>query len=735
MNTKILAGMFLLLAGNLFAGDYIIDGFCRGKRSNPQTSNAIITVANEGNLPKTTIDTKLKPGELIMRLGFGEDEYCLYKGNRTKTMEQQNLFVFPIPKGMSRSQILALKYYTFAQIDKDPSSDIRENVYFDNSNIYVLLYSTIYWMENEQVRTCNGIKISDPKAKPMLVGNLDISYTPADADVFIDEVKQTIANPGKFSLFNLVPGEYLVSVHKTGYQTNGLPVLVKPRSEEIIKQVSIVLLSAYGTVVINSEPAGMQAKIYPVKKGPPPSAEWGSTPLTLTVEPGEYVVQMRSADELYLPAKDTVITVQKNDTTSLSEKMIPDFGSLSIMSSPPGAAIAIDGKNYGPAPITNPRFKAGTYTVMATLVMRKTTTESVTVGRGGNEVRTLTLKPDFGTLMLKKIDPEFEYMVDGQPVPAGQRDIATGQHLIEFDGKWKYKSMSLTIDVKAEDRIPLGQECVRLTGGILINTTPPTAEVFVDDQKKGIGVTPVPNFPTGPHTVSAKKTGYKFVSVPVFVKEGEDTLINLVLPQIPDRDGDDVEDDKDPCPDEYGTANGCRSTETMDFLVNSDPLEATISENQKSLGITPTRLTLFEGKHSILFSHVGYKDTVIELDARQESSRKISIQLQPTAEMFKQITAERQAKRDSIFIAKSHQKKASMRTRQIIFGGLGAILAGAGYYFNTQYDKSYNEYLAKKDPNVADSEWKAADDNRKYRDWLYIGAGVLGSLFTISFFF
>jgi hypothetical protein len=732
MKTRVIAGMFLMFIGNLIAGEYTVDGFCRGERSVPQASNPIIEAPNKGTLPKTTVDEKLKPGELFYRPCFGSNEYCIYKGTFAPNVFQQELFIFPIPQGMNLSRMLGLKFYKTDKI-RNSDDDIRA-MYFDNANVYTEYLQTIYWNDNGTWQTLTGVSIKEKNGQAKLTGDLQITFVPSDAEIYVDQEKQNPQNPGKIYIARLPHGEHLISVRKYGFQSIEKALTVKPGG--IITSDSIVLSSAFGTVVIESEPIGAQVKMYNLKKGQD-SNYGGVTPWTQSyLEPGQYVVELSWHEDLYLPSKDT-ITIRMNETTKPPKKTLtPDFGSLEIISSPPGAAVTVNGKNCDqPAPLTISRIKTGTVTVTATLEMYKTATKTMIINRGETEKIILALQPNFATLDLKEIAPGFGYIVDGESVPAGQKRVTSAKHNIKFDGREMYQSLDTTITIESGSQITLGKECVRLVGDIKIVPTPLDADVFLDDKKIGTGPTVKEKVPTGPHVVSAKKSGYTLTKADVFIKEGEIEEINLTLPQIPDRDGDGVEDDKDPCPDDPGTVNGCKSTETVDLLIKSDPAEATILENRKIIGITPIRLTMFEGKHSLMFYHTDYKDTTIELDVLKESSHKINIELTPTDEMLKQITAQKQARQDSIAHAKSYKKRASMRTRQITFGCLGLLLGGAGYYFNTRYDKTYDDYLAVKDPNVAVSKWQIVDKNRNYRNWLYIGAGVFGGLCTISFVF
>jgi hypothetical protein len=143
-------------------------------------------------------------------------------------------------------------------------------------------------------------------------------------------------------------------------------------------------------------------------------------------------------------------------------------------------------------------------------------------------------------------------------------------------------------------------------------------------------------------------------------------------------------------------------------------------------------------------------DTSVEIDAfSQQPSRtnKINIDLSPTEEFLSQTTAAKKAHRDSVYEAKSHSRKVFKRIRLIAFGCIGAGLAGAGYYFNREYDKSYEIYSADKNTSLQvnpdqslsvqslDQKWADVEKNKKNRNLFYIFAGVSAGLFTVSIFF
>ena len=110
-----------------------------------------------------------------------------------------------------------------------------------------------------------------------------------------------------------------------------------------------------GELTINSTPAGARVIIGGKDRGP--------TPLSLTVESGAYEVELRAGDERHM----VPVQVKAGATTAqhvfLRRTATAPLGTLRIISEPPSAAVAVNGRRRGRTPAQIAGLPAGTHEV------------------------------------------------------------------------------------------------------------------------------------------------------------------------------------------------------------------------------------------------------------------------------------------------------------------------------------------------------------------------------------
>lgn len=116
----------------------------------------------------------------------------------------------------------------------------------------------------------------------------------------------------------------------------------------------------------------------------------GSTPLTVTdLLPGTYTVTFSRFNYYALPA--TAI-VKAGAVTGVTATLRPKTGTLSVNTSPAGAAILIDGQSAGVSPLSLDNLSAGNHTVNATLEGYNPAEEQVSVIANQTVTSTIELK-------------------------------------------------------------------------------------------------------------------------------------------------------------------------------------------------------------------------------------------------------------------------------------------------------------------------------------------------------
>ena len=186
----------------------------------------------------------------------------------------------------------------------------------------------------------------------METATLVIRAVPAEAEIYVDNKK---VGTGEAICAVSIGSEHRYRVQCDDYYT--LEDKVKfDKSER--KEIPVSLQPNFGYITIKSEPSGAEVYIDDKKVGTTP---YQMKRLAL----GSHVVEIRK--EGYDSYAD-MVTVKNGEVNrqmenvKLTEIRVP-VGSMELSSSPSGAIITINGRQYGQTPKTLTGFEVGTYTV------------------------------------------------------------------------------------------------------------------------------------------------------------------------------------------------------------------------------------------------------------------------------------------------------------------------------------------------------------------------------------
>ena len=204
---------------------------------------------------------------------------------------------------------------------------------------------------------------------------------------------------------------------------------------------------------------------------------------------GEYYY--RAENGLYETAEGT-LTVDDNSEVRTID-MTPAYSYLDIRTEPAGASVFVDGELVGTSPVSIPdKLRRGTVSVTAQKEMYYPEEISYSVpGDTKRHTVTVTLSPQFGTVVCRCDDPEAELWIDNQKVGTG---TWTGQlssrssHYLEARKKG-HLSRSVNFDVVEGGTVTqtIGSP-EPLYGSIEVLSEPSGAVVKVDG--KQVGTTP-----------------------------------------------------------------------------------------------------------------------------------------------------------------------------------------------------------------------------------------------------
>ena len=255
---------------------------------------------------------------------------------------------------------------------------------------------------------------------------------------------------------DLALGSYSATVQMQGYTRrdiswkvqNGRPILI-----------NVPLMNNIGTLSLESDPEAAEIEI--------DGQSYGTTPFRDFLEQGQHKIRLTKNG--YKPY-EKVVTVNRDETTEVAAQMETLPGSLALDSNPTGAALFINGIDYGVTPYSRDVIEAGDYTVRLSMDGYDTLEQIITVHPGEPMTRTFTLDSNLGSIVLSVNPPGMNVYLDGKFVcrteaDAKSRDISkrvtlknlsAGEHTITVSNKHaKPTVQNITVTVGKGQTVPV----------------------------------------------------------------------------------------------------------------------------------------------------------------------------------------------------------------------------------------------------------------------------------------
>ena len=220
---------------------------------------------------------------------------------------------------------------------------------------------------------------------------------------------------------------------------------------------------------------------------------------------------------------------QKIDDGSNIKNMAADeTGFISVRSSPDGATIKINGKVVGNAPYQD-EWPVGRYVIIAEHPRHHPTRKEVKL-TGETAAVTLTLTPAYGSILMESIPPGATLYLNDERV--GVTPITLKEKL---SGMYRYRlEKELYLPKKGKLRVRDGEETKEKVvlsemGSIHVETTPPGATFYLDDQRVGETPLTLKGKRAGAYNYRIEKKLYLSLKGKLLVKNGGQTHEEITL--------------------------------------------------------------------------------------------------------------------------------------------------------------------------------------------------------------
>jgi hypothetical protein len=296
---------------------------------------------------------------------------------------------------------------------------------------------------------------------------------------------------------------------------------------------------SYGSISVSSQPSG--AEIYF-------NGDYrGLAPLVISdVWPGSYTIR---AEKSGYQAYSTTARVSSGTMTSVYCPLTKHdtSGALYILSTPSNSNVYLDSAYQGSTPITLNDLASGTHILEIDHTGYYDWKSSVTVPAGGTRTVDATLNPlpasTTGWIYVSSSPGGASVTLDGSPMgetpSSGSlklNNIATGSHTVALT-RPGYQPYSATTSVSPNtvtevsailqpSMTPSG------TGGLTVTSTPPGANVYLDNTFMGITPLTLSSVAAGSHVVSIRMDGYQEYSVTTPVNTGAVSTVSAALTPI-----------------------------------------------------------------------------------------------------------------------------------------------------------------------------------------------------------
>jgi hypothetical protein len=390
-----------------------------------------------------------------------------------------------------------------------------------------------------------------------------------------------------------------------------------------------------GMILIQSVPEGADVYIDDIYKG--------KSPFQQEMKSGYYKFML---SKKYFYEKTGDFKVLVDSTEKVIVKLDPKFGSVNLSVIPAGVAskVFIDGfeLNQKP-PFVFDTLQSGAHTITLETALYEPVTRDFTVEDNKTTQLEIPLKPIFGNIEISAGEGD-QIFIDG--TLKGSKTftgiLMVGIHTIEIR-RDKFYTDTRKINIEAGKTENLQIALKPIVGSLSVLTTPPEADIIINNQNKGKSPKIINDLIIGNYEITLKKEGFATVKTQAEIKENERTTVNENMSNF------------------------------REVRISSNPSTASLIINKKDEGSTPKTLTLPFGENTIRLEKTGY----------QTLEQKFTITEQQREYSFTMLS-------DAKAMAKADFYKYKKQKNYWLAGTIAS--AGIGGYFYYSANKHYDEY-------------------------------------------
>lgn len=239
-----------------------------------------------------------------------------------------------------------------------------------------------------------------------LNGLLLIHSTPPGAEVEINTVHR---GQTPLLISDLPLGLHRASISLSGFLTRQIDINISSR---VPKRIDVALTADTATLSVKASPLSAVVTVDGISHG--------TVPCTINnVRTGEIKLEITAPG--HRPFSET-LALQAGEVREVEIKLHPQPSTLSIITTPPGARILVNGQFRGRSPVKIQNLDTGDYSIRAELEAHDPAVKAIRIGLGRDHTEELTLTPNAGRLEITTEPADVRVLLDGAPVGETKTD-------------------------------------------------------------------------------------------------------------------------------------------------------------------------------------------------------------------------------------------------------------------------------------------------------------------------